>query len=208
MDLRANIGQLKTPNDVARLVSILSEMAASLDVLTTDDAPNGAISAREGRIALYNNSGTYEQWINTDGGTTWQRMDYAAGPFVKGDFIISSVNTARTGWTDKSATHANKFMRIAATPLATGGSDTLSGNTGSVTLTAAQSGLQEHYHTVSGVIAGGASVEPYFAAGTTGGASKNTSTVSSAPASEGHAHSLTSVACVPGYVTVCVFEKN
>ena len=41
-----------------------------------------------------------------------------------GDWMLSSVTTARTGWTNVSATYSNKFMRINATPLTTGGADT------------------------------------------------------------------------------------
>ena len=74
MDFRPGISDLKTPEDIIKLVSALSEMADSLDVLYTTTAPNGSISARIGRIAIYNNGGTYEQWQNVDGATTWQRM--------------------------------------------------------------------------------------------------------------------------------------
>jgi hypothetical protein len=47
-------------------------MAEELSVLYTTTAPNGNISAERNRIALYNNSGAFSVWINTDGGTTWQ----------------------------------------------------------------------------------------------------------------------------------------
>ena len=45
-------------------------------------------------------------------------------PTKTGDWILSTVTTARTGWTNVSATYSNKFMRINATPLTTGGADT------------------------------------------------------------------------------------
>ena len=48
-----------------------------------------------------------------------------------GDWIQSSVTTARTGWTNVSATYSNKFMRINATPLTTGGADTHTHGAGS-----------------------------------------------------------------------------
>lgn len=41
-----------------------------------------------------------------------------------GDWMLSSVTTARVGWTNVSATYSNKFIRINATPLTTGGADT------------------------------------------------------------------------------------
>jgi len=75
MDLRVNVKSLQSPTDVEKLVSAISEIADELDVLYTETAPNGAISARTGRIALYNNGGTYETWQNIDGGTTWQRTN-------------------------------------------------------------------------------------------------------------------------------------
>jgi hypothetical protein len=78
VDIRLNLGNLKTPADILRLTSIISEMADQLDVLYTTSSPNGSISARQGRIALYKNGSSYELWSNTDGGTTWQRMDYGA----------------------------------------------------------------------------------------------------------------------------------
>lgn len=44
--------------------------------------------------------------------------------FKSGDWIISTVTTARSGWVNVSATYANKFIRINATPLTQGGADT------------------------------------------------------------------------------------
>lgn len=41
-----------------------------------------------------------------------------------GDWMQSSVATARAGWTNVSATYSNKFIRINATPLTLSGSDT------------------------------------------------------------------------------------
>ena len=75
MDNRINITNLNDPNQLAKLISHLSIMSDELDYLYTETAPNGTISARQGRIALYNNSGTYTTWINTDGSTTWKQID-------------------------------------------------------------------------------------------------------------------------------------
>ena len=50
-----------------------------------------------------------------------------------GDWIISTVTTARTGWTNVSATYSGKFMRINVTPLTTGGADTHTHAAGSFT---------------------------------------------------------------------------
>lgn len=66
---------LKNPEEVKRLTTYLREAFRDLDPVYTETAPNGSITAARGRIALYNNSGTYTTWINVDGGTTWQQLD-------------------------------------------------------------------------------------------------------------------------------------
>jgi len=68
-----------------------------------------------------------------------------ASGFVMGDLIVSTVTTARTGWTNVSATYANKFMRISATPLSAGGADTFS-------LTLAEANLPGHTHAAGTLI--------------------------------------------------------
>jgi len=40
----------------------------------TTTAPNGSRKGLIGRPVFYNNSGTFEFWVNTDGSTTWQRI--------------------------------------------------------------------------------------------------------------------------------------
>lgn len=42
------------------------------DVTTT--APNGSRQGRVGERVLYNNAGTFELWVNTDGSTVWQQI--------------------------------------------------------------------------------------------------------------------------------------
>ncbi len=104
MDLRINLNNLDTPEDIQKLTSIIAELADSLDVLYTADAPNGLISARQGRIALYKNGLTYEQWQNVDGGNTWTRIDYLATviPVEVPSGIIcmwsGTIATIPTGW--------------------------------------------------------------------------------------------------------------
>jgi hypothetical protein len=78
MDIRLPIKDLTKPADLQKLLSTISELAASLDVLTSTDAPNGSISAREGRLCVYNNSGTYSLWVNTTGSTVWQNVSASA----------------------------------------------------------------------------------------------------------------------------------
>ena len=45
------------------------------DILeTTETAPNGNRRGRKGQCIIYDNSGTFELWINTDGETSWQQI--------------------------------------------------------------------------------------------------------------------------------------
>jgi len=74
MDYQLNLQSLDDPNSITKLTSAISEIADACDVLYTETAPNGVISARVGRRAIYNNSGTYSSWVNVDGDTTWQRI--------------------------------------------------------------------------------------------------------------------------------------
>jgi len=74
MDIRIRIGELKTPQDILKLVSTISEIADELDTLITETAPNGNISGRQGKIALYKNGATYTTWINTTGLKVWQQI--------------------------------------------------------------------------------------------------------------------------------------
>ena len=115
--------------------------------------------------------------------------------FTQGDWIISSVTTARTGWTNVSATYSNKFMRINATPLTTGGADT-----DSITLTTNE--LPAHTHGFSA----------FFVTqntGTSQGANdthdRNADTTNTNSAGSGAAFTVDTV---PVYVTVCIFQKD
>ena len=223
MDYRLNLKDLTQPQDIARLVTAISEIADECDVLYTSTDPNGNISGRQGRIALYKNGANYEIKVNTDGATAWQRIDYAAytEPFQVGDWIISSVTTARTGWTNVSATYSNKFMRVNATPLGTGGSDT-----DSITLTTTE--LPTHSHGTTGfTIAeedehthgidsyGGSGLTNKVNAGsagftnakTTGAGSAHTHTFVGTIDNAGSGTAFT-VDTVPAYVAVCIFQKN
>ena len=74
MNLQPQLSDLSKPENIQQLSAILAELAEQLDTLYTTTAPNGNISARQGRIALYNNSGTYTTWINTTGSTVWQQI--------------------------------------------------------------------------------------------------------------------------------------
>jgi len=40
----------------------------------TTSAPNGSRQGIMGELVIYNNSGTFELHVNTDGSTTWQKI--------------------------------------------------------------------------------------------------------------------------------------
>jgi len=127
-----------------------------------------------------------------------------------GDVVLTSSASTPDGFTDVSATYADKVIRISATALSTGGSDTLAGASGSTTLTAAQSGLPAHTHTMPlySPNNGGTSGVPQDTPGPTDTTSAATNANSAAAASSGHTHSLTSVACVPAYMTLKMLQKD
>lgn len=52
----------------------MTEIADECDTLYTETDPQGTISARQGRLVIYNNSGTYTVLINKDGLTTWEEL--------------------------------------------------------------------------------------------------------------------------------------
>lgn len=74
------IGDLSTPEGRASLKDYLIRLAEAAEIIYTTTAPNGSISAPRGKIAIYKNGSTYEQWQNMDGATLWQRIDYGATP--------------------------------------------------------------------------------------------------------------------------------
>ena len=121
------------------------------------------------------------------------------GPFKSGDWILSTVATARAGWTNVSATYSNKFMRINATPLSTGGADTHT-HTG-----------PSHTHDVtipktgwSRTTVGADTISMYDPAGDV---TMNTRTLSAAAGAAGTG-TTSSGDNVPAYVQVVVFQKD
>jgi hypothetical protein len=117
-------------------------------------------------------------------------------PFVTGDWLLSSVTTARTGWTNVSATYSDKFIRINATPLTTGGTDTHT-HTGGAHAHGAGSYI---WTTNTGGLAGGAAAGYGY---TPSGAVPITGSSAS-----GGAVATGSGANVPAFVQVVIFEKD
>jgi len=124
MDLRANFWDLNKPNDMLALKRILTTLADECDILYSTSALNGAISARQGRIGLYNNSGTYTTWINLDGATTWRQIvdasNYGAVTIGDGggtDYLAIAADGTVTLHGDARVT---KELQITAASLAPG----------------------------------------------------------------------------------------
>lgn len=178
--------------------------------------PNGSVQAHRGKIAIYFDGTVYHKKINIDGDTAW--ADYS--DFITGDWIVSSVDTARTGWTDVSATYADKFIRINAVPLSTSGADAHTHSvpahshgavTGSHTLIETE--MPAHTHTLP-LYVGTGSTGYYIINQTQGAALGNAS--GSTGGGGGHTHTVTeqaeatsgSGANVPVYMTACLFQKD
>lgn len=122
--------------------------------------------------------------------------------FRTGDKLFSSSTTTPNGFTDQSATYEGKNIRVSATALSTGGSDTLSGSTASYTLTT--SDIPAHTHTIGkgdrtspGSMTGGGSDSAYgtMATGSAGGGG-------------GHSHSLSGISCINAFVTLKMYSKD
>ncbi len=144
----------------------------------------------------------------------WAGSGGGGSEFLTGDWIVSSVTTAHPGWTNVSATYSNKFMRINATPLTTGGADTHSHGAGSYVGPSHNHSGPSHTHSISASEnqkeAGGGGGSEYAAAshthtgstgsggtGNTGSAGNSAITGTSATANN-----------IPAYVQVVIFQKD
>lgn len=121
-----------------------------------------------------------------------------------GDWMTSSVTTARSGWTNVSATYSNKFMRINATPLTTGGADTHTHGVG--TYAHSHTHTYSHTHDVASGGAAGSQVS------NDGGGSGITVTQSSTTTADASSTAITGASAsgdnVPAYVQVVIFQKD
>jgi hypothetical protein len=121
-----------------------------------------------------------------------------------GDLLLSSAATTPDGWTDVSATYSDKFIRINATALSTGGADTHDHGaaTGSHTLTEAE--MPAHTHTLT-------CYDPGTTAAKVGwGGTSNTQSgiTNSAGSGGGHTHTLASADNIPAFMTTKMFLKS
>lgn len=175
--------------DVVRAnYGLIKHTDGSLYVDLSDTTP--ALELTDGGLRLKVKAGLLSKGSD---GVDWGRT---------GDMLLSSSVVTPDGFTDVSATYEGKMIRISATALSAGGSDTLSGNTGSHTLTVAEMPAHTHPQSSSTFIQGGSP-----GSGTSNGAGYGGTTQSTGDGG-GHTHTLTGVACVPAYVTLKMYQKN
>ena len=68
------IEDLSKASDLERLKSILRDIYDEFDVIYTTTNPNGSISARRGKQAIYYDGADYFFSINVDGSNTWKSI--------------------------------------------------------------------------------------------------------------------------------------
>jgi len=68
------IGDLTSSEGKKKLAGDIKDVLRESTIIYTTTTPNGSLSTKRGKIALYDNSGTYTFWMNVDGGTTWQQI--------------------------------------------------------------------------------------------------------------------------------------
>lgn len=146
----------------------------------------------------------YEDAAGTEVQLTTGGVVNATSVFVTGDWIISTVTTPHAGWTNVSATYSNKFIRINATPLTTGGADTHTHGVGSYA-------GPSHLHTVP--FAGWTNVgSGADAANLTGGTGTSTRMSADRDTSLSGTGAVTGTSAsgdnVPAYVQVVTFQKD
>lgn len=119
-----------------------------------------------------------------------------------GDFLPSGVTTARAGWTNVSATYTDRFMRVNATPLTTGGTDTHAHGAGSYAGPA-------HTHTVSTSTEAdaGSGGSPVYPGGTGGDVHTHSATTSSSGSGSVTGTSASSNN-IPAFFQVVLFQKS
>ena len=74
--LAGNIKQPPVLTDLSVPLQLyLQEIANNFNVLQeVSTSPNGTVSGRKNEVVIYNNSGTRQIFVNTDGATVWQQL--------------------------------------------------------------------------------------------------------------------------------------
>lgn len=192
-----------------------AEIEAVVNALTGDNFADDAITAAKlNADVVRTNYGLVQHsdgslYVKTYGlinvssnGVAWGRT---------GDMLLSSSVVTPDGFTDVSATYADKFIRISATALATGGANTHTHAVGSYTadshtLTTAEMPAHTHSYNNSNAPAnvadGGSSRSTGDSAGTTG----------SAGSGGGHTHTISGTSAsgdnVPAYVSLKMYQHS
>jgi hypothetical protein len=170
-----SVTKTQVNSDVVRSgYGLVQHTDGSLYVDVSDTNPSLEISDGGLRAKVY---GVINR---TSDGLTWGRT---------GDVILSSSTSTPDGFFDVSATYANKFIRISATALSTGGSDTHTHTT------------SNHTHTGTTAANGSGSN------GTTGGSVSIDSHTHTFTTSSGGSETLTGDN-VPAYVTLKAYQKS
>jgi len=118
---------------------------------------------------------------------------------ISGDILLTTVSTARTGWTNVSSTYSNKFIRINATALSAGGADTHTHGAGSYA-----GPSHTHSGTTDGVTFGGGGSLTAGALDTT-----HTHTFTTGAGGTGAVTGTSASGDnVPAYMTLIMFQKD
>lgn len=72
MQASIQLGDLKDPQNVRKLETLLSELYDLFDPLYETSDPDGSIKAQRGKLCIFQNGSNYETKVNVDGDTTWK----------------------------------------------------------------------------------------------------------------------------------------
>lgn len=140
---------------------------------------------------------TSDNSLNLDTGSAWVKVGTSGILIPSGGVFFMASGSCPSGTTDISSTYSNKYIKINATQLTSAGV-VLTGTSDSTTLTAAQSGLPAHTHTLPSTgAAGSGSSGGDTGSGLTSGSTGGTS------AASGHTHGLSAATTLePSSVTM------
>ncbi len=153
----------------------------------------------QGRVVFL----TTDSSLNFDTGSAWGKVSTNGIPLPSGSVFFMVSGSCPTGTTDVSSTYSNKFVKINSTQ-ATSSGVILTGTTDSHTLTAAESGLPAHTHTIetNDTTGGGGNFVRNDASSASTG-TQTTSSTGGTSAASGHVHTLSSATTLePSSVTM------